>query len=400
MLSVAKKIMISVSEVHKLIAEHSNIIETITVPLYEATGLVNAEDMYSSINFPPFDQSAMDGYGFRLEDLDENKSLTITDEIPAGVFPTKPLLANSAVRIFTGAPVPLGCNTIIMQEKVTVINNQLYINDEQITIGANIRTAGFQTKIGDLVLEAKTKITPGVIGYLAGLGFDQIKVFRKPNICVITTGNELNNPGNTLEPGKVYECNSYSLHAALSEYYINPKKVISVKDNEVELTQVIKNNIPNFDIIILSGGVSVGDYDFVSKALENCGVEKIFHKVKQKPGKPLYFGKINNTLIFGLPGNPSALLSCFYLYITPVIKKMMGLKIENKINLTLANSYSKKAGLTFFLKGKMEENKVTILQAQESFLMSSFAYANCIVQLDEEKNEFNVGDLVEVYLLN
>ena len=392
--------MISVSEAQKLITANSNIIETITVPLYEATGLVSAENMFSTINFPPFDQSAMDGYGFRLKDLDENKSLTITDEIPAGVFPTKPLLPNSAVRIFTGAPVPMGCNTIIMQEKVTVVNNQLYINDEQINIGANIRTKGFQTKIGDLVLESKTKITPGVIGYLAGLGFDKIKVFRKPNICVITTGNELNNPGNTLEPGKVYECNSYSLHAALSDYYINPKKVISVKDNEVELTQVIKNNIPNFDMIILSGGVSVGDYDFVSKVLENCGVEKIFHKVKQKPGKPLYFGKINNTLIFGLPGNPSALLSCFYLYISPVIKKMMGLKIENKINLTLANSYSKKAGLTFFLKGKIEENKVTILQAQESFLMSSFAFANCIVQLDEDKTEFNKGDLVEVYLLN
>ncbi|MFZ4800205.1 MAG: gephyrin-like molybdotransferase Glp [Bacteroidia bacterium] len=392
--------MISVSEAQKLIATHSNIFETITVPLYEATGLVSAENMFSTINFPPFDQSAMDGYGFRMEDLDENKSLTITDEIPAGVFPTKPLLVNSAVRIFTGAPVPLGCNTIVIQEKVTVIDNKLFINDDQITIGANIRTQGFQTKIGDLVLEAKTKITPGVIGYLAGLGFDQIKVFRKPNICVITTGNELNKPGNTLENGKVYECNSYSLHAALSEYKIEPKKVISVIDNEAEITQVIKQNIPHFDIIILSGGVSVGDYDFVSKALENCGVQKIFHKVKQKPGKPLYFGKINNTIIFGLPGNPSALLSCFYLFISPVIKKMMGLKIENKTLLPLSNSFTKKAGLTFFLKGKMLENKVTILQAQESFLMSSFAYANCIVQLDEDKTEFNKGDLVEVFLLN
>jgi molybdopterin molybdotransferase len=392
--------MISVSEAQKLIAAHSNIFEIITVPLYEATGLVSAENMFSTINFPPFDQSAMDGYGFRMEDLDENKSLIITDEIPAGVFPTKPLLPKSAVRIFTGAPVPLGCNTIVMQEKVTVIDNKLFINDDQITIGANIRTQGFQTKIGDLVLEAKTKITPGVVGYLAGLGFDQIKVFRKPNICIITTGNELNKPGNTLEPGKVYECNSYSLHAALSEYKIEPKKIVGVIDNETETTEVIKQNIPHFDIIILSGGVSVGDYDFVSKALENCGVEKIFHKVKQKPGKPLYFGKTNNTIIFGLPGNPSALLSCFYLYISPIIKKMMGLKIENKTLLPLSNSFTKKAGLTFFLKGKIEENKVTILQAQESFLMSSFAYANCIVQLDEDKTEFNVDDLVEVYLLN
>ena len=392
--------MISVSEAQKLIAAHTNIFETITVPLYEATGLVSAENMFSTINFPPFNQSAMDGYGFRMEDLDENKSLTITDEIPAGVFPTKPLLSNSSVRIFTGAPVPLGCNTIVMQEKVTVIDNKLFINDNQITIGANIRTQGFQTKIGDLVLEAKTKITPGVVGYLAGLGFDKIKVFRKPNICVITTGNELNNPGNPLENGKVYECNSYSLHAALSEYKIEPKKIVGVIDNETETTEVIKQNIPHFDIILLSGGVSVGDYDFVSKALENCGVQKIFHKVKQKPGKPLYFGKINNTIIFGLPGNPSALLSCFYLYISPIIKKMMGFKIENKTLLPLTNSFTKKAGLTFFLKAKMEENKVTILQAQESFLMSSFAYANCIVQLDEDKTEFQIGDLVEVYLLN
>ncbi|MCF8429903.1 MAG: molybdopterin molybdenumtransferase MoeA, partial [Bacteroidia bacterium] len=167
--------MISVSEAQKLIAENSNIFEFITVPLYEATGLVTDGNMFSNINFPPFDQSAMDGYGFRMEDLDENKSLTITDEIPAGVFPIKPLLPNSAVRIFTGAPVPLGCNTIVMQEKVTVIDNKLFINDDQITLGANIRTVGFQTKIGDLVLEAKTKITPGVIGYLAGLGFDKIK---------------------------------------------------------------------------------------------------------------------------------------------------------------------------------------------------------------------------------
>jgi len=392
--------MISVSEAQKLIAAHTNIFETITVPLYEATGLVSAENIFSTINFPPFNQSAMDGYGFRMEDLDENKSLTITDEIPAGVFPTKPLLSNSSVRIFTGAPVPLGCNTIVMQEKVTVIDNKLFINDNQITIGANIRTQGFQTKIGDLVLEAKTKITPGVVGYLAGLGFDKIKVFRKPNIFVITTGNELNNPGNPLENGKVYECNSYSLHAALSEYKIEPKIIVGVIDNETETTEVIKQNIPHFDIILLSGGVSVGDYDFVSKALENCGVQKIFHKVKQKPGKPLYFGKINNTIIFGLPGNPSALLSCFYLYISPIIKKMMGFKIENKTLLPLTNSFTKKAGLTFFLKAKMEENKVTILQAQESFLMSSFAYANCIVQLDEDKTEFQIGDLVEVYLLN
>lgn len=393
--------MISVSEAKTLVRENTTLLDSCTVSLYDATGLILSEDIFATIDVPSFDQSAMDGYGFRLDDLKERPSLTINGEVPAGVFPTAPLLPGTAVRIYTGAPVPVGCDTVVMQEKVAVEQGQLFVHDTQLKKGSNIRLQASQTQKGDLALKAGSKISPGAAGFLAGLGVDKVNVFRTPNVNIITTGKELNTPGQPLGFGKVYECNSYSLNAALNEMNIHPKTILTVEDDETETTRVIKNTLAECDILILSGGVSVGDYDFVSKALDNCGVQPIFHKVKQKPGKPIYFGKYKNTLIFGLPGNPSALLTCFYEYIMPAIKKMMGSETDGdeKRYLPLSVPFSKKEGLTFFLKGKMTEKEVEPLHAQESYLMSSFAVANCIIQLDENSTEFKKGDLVEVHII-
>lgn len=394
--------MISVSEAKNLVAKNTKLLDPISVSLYEAPGYILAENIFSMIDVPLFNQSAMDGYGFRFDDFKKSHALTINGEIPAGIFSTTQFLPNTAVRIFTGAQVPEGCDTVIMQEKVTVQENQLFINDVQIRKGLNIRLKGSQTKKGDLAMKAGSKISPGAAGFLAGLGFDKVTVFGSPNVCIITTGKELNNPGQPLESGKVFECNSYSLNAALSELNIKPKKIVSVDDNEIEITNVIKNTLPDCDVLILSGGVSVGDYDFVHKVLDNCGVRKVFHKVKQKPGKPIYFGKYKNTLVFGLPGNPAALLTCYYEYIAPALKKMMGFESDSnsKIYFPLSTAFTKKEGLTFFLKGKISGNEVILLDAQESYQMSSFAYADCIIEFDENKTEFQKGDLVELHLLN
>ena len=393
--------MISVSEAKKIVLENTDLLGTHIIPLYDATGLVMAEDVFATIDVPSFNQSAMDGYGLRFEDLNENKSLSIVGEIPAGVFPHHQLLPNSAIRIFTGSQIPEGCDTVVIQEKVTVNSNQLYINDEHLKKGLNIRLKGSQTAKGGLALKAGTIIRPGASGFLAGLGFDKVKVFNVPKVCIINTGKELIKPGQSYEPSKVYESNSYSLNAALSEFNIKPQTIICIDDDEGTITESIKNNLSECDILIISGGVSVGDYDFVAKALDNCGVNCIFHKVKQKPGKPLYFGKINKTLIFGLPGNPAATLTCYYEYIMPAIKKMMGYDddSETKVCLPLTTSFVKKAGLTFFIKGKLASNGVTPLNAQESYQMSSFAFADCIIQLDEDRTEYNEGELVEVHLL-
>ncbi len=394
--------MISVSEAKKLVAENTKLLESKSVALYDATGFILADDVFSMIDVPSFDQSAMDGYGFRFSELKESNTLTIVGEIPAGNFPATQLEPNTAVRIFTGAPVPEGCDTVVMQEKVSVHQNQLFINDIQITKGLNIRIKGSQTTRGSLALKAGSRITPGAAGFIAGLGFNDVTIFRTPTICIITTGKELNKPGQPLKAGKVFECNSYSLNAALCELNIKPTTIISVDDDEIEITNAIKNSLPDCDVLILSGGVSVGDYDFVYKAFDNCGVQCVFHNVKQKPGKPIYFGKYKNTLVFGLPGNPAALLTCYYEYVAPSLRKMMGLESKSaaKIQLPLLKGFNKKEGLTFFLKGKIVDDGVIPLDAQESYQMSSFAIADCLILLDENKTEFQKDDLVEIHLLN
>ncbi|MCC6371741.1 MAG: molybdopterin molybdotransferase MoeA [Bacteroidia bacterium] len=394
--------MISVKEARQLI--YGNAIEAIkkNMSLYDAGNYVLAEDVYSPINVPPFHQSAMDGYAFRFLDWKKNEALAIVDEIQAGAIGTDDYEVNTAVRIYTGAPIPKNYDTVVMQEKVRVDGKQLFIEDEQIRQGLNVRLSGSQTEQGSLALKKGTVISPGVAGYLAGLGFQKVPVFSPPKVCIINTGKELTPPGNELTPGKIYESNSYSLNAALLETGIKPSNILWCDDNQVQLTQLIQHQLSNCDVLILSGGVSVGDYDFVDRALANCGATCIFHKVKQKPGKPLYFGKRNNTLVFGLPGNPAAVLTCFYEYIQPLLNKLMGREEENRKNivLPLAAPYSKKAGLTHFLKGKLSGTEVLPLNGQESYLMNSFVVADCIIELEEDKSNFEKGDLVEVHLIN
>lgn len=393
--------MISVSEARQLIESNTSLQEAASIDLYEANGLVLAEDIYSSIDVPPFDQSAMDGYGFKFADHQENRSLAIIGEIAAGVFPEKKLSAGSAVRIFTGAQVPDNCDTVVMQEKVQVKGDQLFVDDPLLKRGMNIRQRGSQTKKGELVLKAGTRINPGTAGFIAGLGIAAVKVFRAPSVGIINTGRELTSPGQALEAGKIYESNSFSLNAALRELNIRPQFILCVGDDEKQTTEIIRERINICDVLIISGGVSVGDHDHVEKALHQCGVQKIFHKVKQKPGKPLYFGKKDRKLFFGLPGNPAAVLTCYYEYVLPCLHQLMGMptSTHSKILLPLQKAYSKKPGLTHFLKGNINGNEVAVLPAQDSYLMNSFAAANCIIQLEEEKTEFEKGTLVEVHPL-
>lgn len=205
-------------------------------------------------------------------------------------------------------------------------------------------------------------------------------------------------PGEALSAGKVFESNSPGLKAALVQMNISPVTTEMVDDDETLIIRAIKRRL-NSDILILTGGVSVGDYDFVAAALEKCEVKKVFHKVKQKPGKPFYFGKHQQTLVFGLPGNPASVLTCFYEYVSVAIGQLTKKEYFKKTELTLANDFSKKKGLTFFLKGKTNRNKVSILNDQESYKMNSFAEADCLIELEEAKEQFEKGDLVNVRMI-
>jgi molybdopterin molybdotransferase len=259
---------------------------------------------------------------------------------------------------------------------------------------------GVEIAVGDLALAKNTLLTPAAIGFLAGLGIKEVAVYPKPVVHIIITGNELQRPATPLQPGQVYESNSVMLQTALLQIGISKTSITFAKDDIAELTVALENALQEADLVLLTGGVSVGNYDFVVAASEACGIAPVFHKIAQRPGKPLFAGKKGNKIIFGLPGNPASVLTCFYVYVTKAIESMSGRKnlLQTK-QLLLSAAYSKKIKLTQFLKAYCTEDEVTVLQAQESFRLSSFSLANCLVVLPGEKMEFAEGEPVETILL-
>ncbi len=389
--------LISVDEAKQIIKDNVEVLPSIKMALAEAAGYVLAEDVFSKIDFPPFNQSNVDGYAIAFKDA--NEKLKINGESAAGNSENISLQPKHAMRIFTGAPVPANADTVVMQEKVFVENNLLQIEDDKLQQGINFRAKGKDIQHGELALHKDEFLTAGSIGFLTALGLTQVRVYKKPSISIIITGNELQQPGKKLEYGQVYEANSYILKSALQQLHFNDVAVLQADDNLKRLTSILNDALNNSDIVLLCGGISVGDYDFVLQAAINCGVQQLFHKVKQRPGKPLYFGKKDNKLVFGLPGNPSSVLTCFYEYIAEALaimtKKNSFIKVQQA---ALDSDYKKVAGLTFFLKGILEDDKVIALDAQESYRLSSYAKANCLIRLDEDRMEYEQGEVVEVHV--
>lgn len=387
--------MITVEIARSLIQENCPPDKTELTALERAGGFVLAQDIYAPVDTPPFHQSAMDGYAFSFVEWDGKSALQVVGEVQAGNYWQQKIQANQALRVFTGSALPPGADTVVIQEMTSRIENNLHINDEKIVKGKNVRLQGAQSKKGNRVLEQKQLLTPAAISLLAGMGVAQVPVYPNPTIAIIITGKELMKAEEAPAEGKIYESNSYGLVAALAQMQISPQSVEVVDDEETLIINAIKKQLET-DILMLTGGVSVGDYDFVAAALGKCGVEKIFHKVKQKPGKPFYFGKLNHTLVFGLPGNPASVLTCFYEYVADAISRFTHNEYFRKTTLPVANEYHKKPGMTYFLKGKANTAEVVILQGQESFRMDSFAQANCLIQLEDEKEIISKGELVQV----
>ncbi|WP_316803712.1 gephyrin-like molybdotransferase Glp [Pedobacter nototheniae] len=389
--------MISVGEAKKLISENIATLSPILLNLREAAGHILAQDIYAHYDIPAFKQSSMDGYAIIFGDKNE---LNLVGEMAAGTQKKINLTAGKTSRIFTGAPLPDGADTVIMQEKTTRVGNIIRFESENITKGLNVRAIGSEIKSGELAMKNGDLLTPAAVGFLAGIGINKVKVFPMPRIAIILTGNELLQPGLMLCFGQVYESNSYTLSAALNKEQIFNIEILEAEDNLDTLTEILQKALNSNDVVLLTGGVSVGDYDYVIEASKNCGIKQLFHKIKQKPGKPLFFGKKGEKLIFGLPGNPSSVLSCFYNYVLPGLKRLSN-KENNLVQLeaTLTHHYKKPKGLTHFLKGNYEDGKATPLGAQESYRLSSFAQANCLIVLDEIQDFFEVGETVSIILL-
>jgi molybdopterin molybdotransferase len=393
--------MISVEEAKNLIRGNIKSLGSIRLKLDDALDYVLAEDVYSPINYPSFLQSSMDGYAFAYDDI--NEGLEIIGVIQAGATTNIGIEKGQAVRIFTGAPLPKGADTVLIQEKANIEGNKLIVLDDQLQKGANARLIGADIKLNDLALEKGNLLTPGAIGFLASIGITEVAVYKKPTIQIILTGNELTPIGDDLSFGKIYESNSHTLKAALEIAGFKQIKVSIIGDSLEETTEALKNSLEKFDLTLFTGGISVGDYDFVLEACIANKVEQIFHKIKQKPGKPLYIGKKGDKVVCGLPGNPASVLSCYYNYITLVLDKLSNTRTAMQtVNATLLNPYKKPAGLTHFLKGlyNASNNEVQILEGQESFKMKSFAMANCFVELPEALTSVESKQVVKIHLFS
>ena len=375
------------------------ITETIQIETNGALGYTLAEDIYTPLDLPPFNQSNVDGYA--VSDI-ESKSWNVISEIKSGDNSNIKLNKGEAVRIFTGAMVPENAACVIMQEKITRIDHKIYVDDSVLVNGEHIRRKGMQIQKGELAIKKDTVVTPSIMVFVASLGLKIIKVYRQPVIKLIITGNELQSVGTKLESGKVYDSNSISLSAALVTMGLRLKDIVFVKDEKDLLAVAVNNALKNTDVLLISGGISVGDYDFVNEVLKENKTTTLFYKIAQKPGKPLYFGKNNNTFVFGLPGNPASALTCFYEYVFPCLRKLQQRNdvFLRTLNLPIEQIIYKKKGLANFLKAQASATSVLSLDGQESFKMRSFTDANAFIYLPSEKETINAGELVEVHLLS
>lgn len=371
------------------------------VNLLDALNTYSAETILAPIDMPNFDNAAMDGYCFTYGDYKAGIDLQVRYTIQAGDTHQIQLKKGEAARIFTGAAIPEGADTVEMQEKVQEHEQKISIQNTVIQAGQHIRLQASQTKKGDILIQQHTYINAGVIGFLAAFGIDKIQVYKKPKIGILVTGNELINTTQIPQKGQIYESNSTSLLALLQEMKLYDNKVVSAKDDLNEISNQVHQLLKEVDILLVSGGISVGDYDYVQEALKQNGVEEIFYKIKQKPGKPIFFGIKESKRIFALPGNPASSFTCFHLYVKPFLLAYLGKEnIYRETRMAIiAQDYVKKTGLTHYLKAYTDAGKVQLEIGQESYIMQAFSKANCLVELPAESSEIKAGTAVKIILI-
>lgn len=389
--------MVEIERAKQLIRESVGKLVVEKVALSKALNRVLGEDIVASISLPPFRQSAMDGYAIHIH---EDNSYRKGEVVQAGDSLPKDLEPKTAARVFTGAPIPANANCVVMQEHVEVIGDRINLT-KVVNLNDHIREIGEQIKAGDVALEQGTLLTPAGLGFLQSFGITELEVYSKPEIALIVSGNELAKPGSNLKGGEIYESNSITLGSALIQAGFNFPKVGFVEDNLEATINKFEEALNQNNVLLVSGGISVGDYDFAKKAFEHLGVQEVFYKVKQKPGKPLYFGMLGENLVFGLPGNPASALICLYEYVLPALKLMAGYQeIEpRKIFLPLSAPFVKKGNRALFAKAITSSDGVTILDGQQSSMLHTFSIANALAFIPEEVTELKVGESVEVHLI-
>ncbi|WP_050607823.1 gephyrin-like molybdotransferase Glp [Clostridium niameyense] len=380
------------------------------VELFKCHERILAEDIYSPINQPPFNRSPLDGYAFRGEDSKGANSknpitLKIIDKVYAGHYTDKEVVCGTAVRIMTGAPIPKGANCVVKQEVVECKDGKVKIFNE-FTPGQNVCPKGEDVKQGQLILKKDTILKYGEIGVLSSVGITKVKVYKKLKLGVLSTGDEVLDIGEDLTYGKIYNSNLYCIAARIKECYCTPFILGSVEDDLKSMCDKIEKSLQVCDLIITTGGVSVGEKDIVSDAIKKLGGEILFWRVNIKPGSALLCSVLKGKLIISLSGNPGAAITSFELMVRPLLSKIIGIKeIDiNRIKGILVEDFPKKSSIRRFIRAnimyKQEKNIIKLTQvAQGNGILSSILNSNCLIDVPKGSDELKSGQLVEVILL-
>ena len=390
--------MIAVSEAKQHVTAQYTPMQVIELALAKSAGSYLAEDLVAPLSLPSFRQSAMDGYAIIHS---EAKRLHVSGQVQAGDVTLPELHVGEAIRIFTGAPIPDAADTVVIQEHVTRDGDTITINQLP-RPGANVRPVGEQISKDTVVLKKGHQINEASIGFMAGLGITEISVYAKPKVTILTTGNELQEPGTILKPNHIYESNGLMLQTVLRRLGIETIQLLKVSDTLEATTQAVTKALDQSDVLLVSGGISVGDFDFVQEAFEANAVKNHFYKVNQKPGKPLWFGTKGAKSVFGLPGNPASSLTCFYAYVLPHLRKRMGANhpFLNTRNAKLTSALKNPYGKTLFLKAGVTQDTITPYTGQASSMLNTYALSNALIIVPEEQELLNTGDWIQYMDLN
>lgn len=400
--------MIPVQKALETILDHVQRMGTEKMDLLHSLGRVLAEPVVSVRDHPPWNSSAMDGYAVLHGELSQASEerpilLEVIEEIAAGVLPQKAIQPGQTSRIMTGAPVPEGADAVIRVEDTQTEGNRVRIL-QAVEAGENIRLRGEDLRAGTVVLPQNSVIGPAEVGLLASVGRSHIQVYQRPRVAILATGNELADLGETLSLNKIMNSNGYAVAAQVIEAGGVPMLLGIAKDTREELSNRLTQGL-SADLIVISGGVSVGEYDFVKEVLGELGVTMAFWKVAMKPGEPLAFGMLKAKPVFGLPGNPVSTMVTFEQFVRPVLRKMQGhaLLFRPVIEAILMERITKKIGKTHFLRAVARKTgdryEVWTTGSQSSGVLTSMVKANGLLIFPSEAGEIEKGQTVQVQLL-
>jgi molybdopterin molybdotransferase len=398
--------LLPVADARRMIVSSLSSVGSETIKLSEARGWVLAKDATARVSHPPADVSAMDGYALHAQDIAKlPASLKVVGESAAG-HPWKGTLGNGeAVRIFTGAFVPESADTVVIQEN-TEAGDGLVTVKESTALGANIRPAGQDFRTGDTVLQAPRLLTARDIGLLSAMNLPEVPVYRKPRIGVLSTGDEIVLPGEAPSEGQIVSANGPGLCAFIEASGGEPVHLGVVPD-DIEMLKTAVKKAEHLDMLVTSGGVSVGDHDVVKQALSEDGLKVSFHKIAMRPGKPLLFGEFMGSPLLGLPGNPVSAMVCAVLFLGPAINRLRGLdgNAPETMPALLDSPLKGNDGREDYIRAVVGRKKDGFLHAsplpkQDSAMIAALAKSNALVVRPPHAPPASTGDQVEVILLS